>query len=372
MILYVKETAQFSVSNIRPWVKNTFSILPLNSLTHVSNNDIIILSAYDNSSIPNIDNYNYIIYEDAFEKLSASIVQEYEYNHDYYYIKYALDQAAAPTTTTLFSGSSYGAFGIIPSLFDNAVNLSSISQDLYYSINLVYAAYKKNNSIENVILPMQYYYFYTDLSKTQNHDEQTRISKVYYPLLNDSHNCVLFPPKQNFLYESDIFDVHSILNTYAYGEYQKGFFNNDRPRINYATKVWTDQSKDWSTLTEAEKYAAGKVRANQHNECQKYKKTLFENKNIFQNFVNFCNAKNINLLIVVTPTTPYYSNELSSNYKKDFYNILNNTEGIIHLIDLSDSDAFSDIDFNDTDHLNRDGAIKLSTILLDTLQEITN
>ena len=42
MILYVKETAQFSISNIRPWVKKTFSILPLNSLTQVSNNDIII------------------------------------------------------------------------------------------------------------------------------------------------------------------------------------------------------------------------------------------------------------------------------------------------------------------------------------------
>lgn len=372
MILYVKETAQFSISNIRPWVKKTFSILPLNSLTQVSNNDIIILSAYDNSSIPNIDNYNYIIYEDAFEKLSVSIVQEYEYNHDYYYIKYALDQAAAPTTTTLFSGSSYSAFGIIPSLFDNAVNLSSISQDLYYSIKLVYAAYKKNNSIENVILPMQYYYFYTDLSKTQNYEEQTRISKVYYPLLNDSHNCVLFPPKQNYLYESDIFDVHSILNTYAHGEYQKGFFNNDRPRINYATKVWTNQSKDWSTLTEEEKYAAGRMRASQHNECLTYEKTLFENKCIFQNFVNFCNAKNINLLIVVTPATPYYSNELSPKYKKDFYNILNNIEGIIHLIDLSDSDAFLDIDFNDTDHLNKEGAIKLSTILLNTLQEITN
>ena len=78
-----------------------------------------------------LEEYHVIIYEQLFQELSVRGYQEYYNNHDYYYLKNALQQAQNTNITTLISGSSYGAFWD-ESYIDNAVNMSSISQTLLF------------------------------------------------------------------------------------------------------------------------------------------------------------------------------------------------------------------------------------------------
>lgn len=86
--------------------------------------------------------------------------------------------------------------------------------------------------------------------------------------------------------------------------------------------------------------------------------------------MNFCKNRNINLLLVITPQTPYYRNYLSQEFKSTFYDVLNGVDEIVHLLDLSDDSSFKDDDFVDTDHLDDRGARKLTSIILNVLQEI--
>lgn len=53
-----------------------------------------------------------------------------------------------------------------------------------------------------------------------------------------------------------------------------------------------------------------------------------------------------------------------------FYKVLNETEGLIHLLDLSDDNTYTESDFNDTDHLSNIGAKKMTQTILDVLQEL--
>lgn len=370
MIIYVKECSAINVNTIIPWFSKTITIRPLTSIDHITINDVLVISNTDNSIHNDLSNYNTLIYEEFSEKLSLNIIQEFQNNHDYYYLKDALSDSIRPNISTLISGSSYGAFGIDASLLNNAVNLSSISQDLYYSLKLIYSACETNPNIKNIVLCMGYYYFFSDLSKAQNPKEIQRISKVYNPLFNDIHNCVLLPPKQNILYESKIFDIQTVLNAYTQSEYIKGFFHQNRPRKNYALKEWDNKNKDWCELSTIEKKEAGRRRATQHNRIIKRESSLQENVYLFNNFLDFCKNKKINLLIVITPSTPYYLNCLLPEYKSTFYDILDQVDGIIHLLDLSDDSSFTDEDFIDTDHLNDKGAQKLTSIILNVLHEL--
>lgn len=186
MIVYVKECQYVSLKDIVTWIKNGIAVQPFKSKADVRENDVVIMSNRDEDTDIRLTMNNVLIYEDFFEKVSSSIIQEFCYNHDYYYLKNALSRAKESDITTLISGSSYGVLGIDPSYIENTVNLSSISQDLYYSSSLVKGACATNLNIKNIVFCVGYYYFFTDLSRTQNQDEILRISKVYKPLLMTS------------------------------------------------------------------------------------------------------------------------------------------------------------------------------------------
>lgn len=369
MIVYVKESSAINVSKVEMQFKSAVEIRSLRSISDVTDSDIIMISNRDDNLADDLSKYRVIEYEKIYDKIEANISRELRYNHDYYYLKTALTYVAKPNITTLISGSSYGVFGIDISMLENAVNLASISQDLYYSTRLIYSACKVNKNIKNIVLCVGYYYFHSDLSKTQNEDELLRISKVYKPLLNDTHNCVLVPPKQNILYESDLFDIHGILEEQAKDEYRKGFFHCDRPRKVYATKEWEDKTKNWNDLSIDEKKQAARKRAENHNRSIKRESSLAENILHFQKLLCFCQDRNINLWVVVTPGTSYYIDYLLPDFKAVFYEVINSTDGMVRLLDLANETSFKDEDFNDTDHLNDNGARKLTAYIGELLEE---
>ena len=206
--------------------------------------------------------------------------------------------------------------------------------------------------------------------KAKDPNEIMRISMVYYPLYQDIHNCMLMPAKQNILLKSKIFDIQNILNIYSSVEYAKYYFNQDRPREKFATRLWTDKSKNWNQLTEDGKNEAGKERALRHNKQIKRKTSFNENIKLFNKLAIFCEEREINLVVVVTPASKYYRDNLCLEYKEIFYNVLESTDGVIHLLDLFDEESYLDEDFNDMDHLGDKGAYKMTNTVLDILHEL--
>lgn len=371
MKIYVMESETISIQTVSLLFCNSVTIEPFVSLKSVSYNDLIIVPQSAAAFITELKEYHVIIYEQFLQEVYTRVYQEYYNNHDYYYLKNALQDAQNANITTLISGSSYGAFGIDLAYIDNAVNLSSISQDLYYSTKLLYQVCKSNNNIRNIVLCVGHYCFFSDLSLAKNVAELQRISKVYYPLFQDSHNCLILPPKEDYSVQSNIVNFEQILKSFAISDYQEGFFNKKRPRRQCATVVWDAAQKSWSELSAKEKENAGKIRAESHNKIIKHLASFNENIGLFQKFVYFCNNKGINLLLTVMPASSQYRKYLTKEYKEIFYSVLDNIDGTVHLLDVADDSSFDNsLDFNDTDHLSDFGAIKLSKMVSTVLEEI--
>ena len=299
MIVYIKEyPGKLTQSTVRVWIKDFIPVSLYNGEC-TSYQDYVIISKYDNHKNITGD-ATILIYEDFFESFSQNILEEINYNYDYYYLYNALEEAKNNTAIdTIVTGSSYGLFGIDQSL-PSSVNLSLMSQDLYYSVMGIKDVCEYNHNIKNIVLCCSYYYLYSDLSMTQNPTEISRISKVYYPLFHDLHNTLHLPPKINFLPESKLIDIHKVIQLFSREEYVNHYFNNERPKTRFATKVWDDISKTWQQLSEENRKQAGIIRADLHNSGIKYVNSFKENERILENLSQYCDEKKINLVETVS------------------------------------------------------------------------
>lgn len=376
MRVWVKEfEAECTVNSVAILLKKEIEIRRFTTIDIINISDIIIISKED-FSVTAIDFsfFKVLFYEEVTQRIFSNVIQQYEEDKDYYYLKDQLDYARTSSIDTIITGSSYGLYGIDASLLSHKVNLSLPSQDLYYSLKGVYKLYKEkekeNVSICNVVLCCGYYYFHTDLSRTKNQSEISRIAKVYHPIYHDMHNCVFLSPNQDTLMQSNIFDFEKILHIYRDEERQKGYFSKENLRKCSAMKEWQDSSKSWDQLSESEKRIAGQRRTALHNKNIKRNASFYENACILKRFATFCSQNKIHLLVGVTPASKYYLEYLDQDYKNKFFQVLNEIESTIHLLDLSSDSTFQEDDFIDTDHLNEKGAKKMTQIILTTLQQI--
>lgn len=195
---------------------------------------------------------------------------------------------------------------------------------------------------------------------------------MYDPIFNDEHNAVLLPPKPSAILQSHIFDIQKCVDASIRTESMKPYFCHENPRSRFALRLWKDPSKDWVQLSEEEKEDAGKNRSVQHNGVLKHINSLRENTLLFREFISFCMQKQIQVLMVVTPASKYYCKYLDPAFKETYYDILNGTEGTIHLLDLFTDESFCNEDFLDTDHLNDQGAKKMTYKVLEALREMKN
>lgn len=370
MILYVKEFADcLSIEKIREWIKNEIPICVYNG-ENTSFDDYVLVSKNDEKTGV-IGEATILEYEDLFERVSNSLLEELKYNYNYYYLNCAIQEGKKSTIDTIITGSSYGLHGIDRSQLKTAVNLSLLSQDLYFSVKGIEEVCEANPNIKNIVLCCSYYYFYSDLSKTQCESELGRVSKVYYPLFHDLHNAIYLPPKYyNKLPASKIIDVEKMMQFYAFTEYEKCYFYEQRPTYKFAVKEWDDKEKNWQQLSEEERTLAGEKRAVNHNGNINYIKTYQENQMIMEKLSQYCEERQINLIVLVTPISKYYRAASLPEFKEDFYHVLDSVSGAVHVIDKYDDESFEIADFNDMDHLNEFGAKKLTALLLDEIERI--
>lgn len=226
---------------------------------------------------------------------------------------------------TLVLGSSHGAYGY--KAIDNEYNLSLSSQDLYYS----YKLYEKYSTIltnlKNIVL------FYSVFSNGFILDK-TREKQRVLTYKNIFNIPILHPA----LY----FKIYNISFPFYLGKVKNRMINYNHGNIENPSFYCQ---------------CSPELRANSH-----YKNNLRPNKQNYwiENLINLAKENNINVFIILSPAKSAYKDCLP-NSKDLFKDLLNSIEGKeITLINLYDSDLFVDDDFGDWDHLNSNGAEKLS------------
>ena len=291
----------------------------------------------------------------------------YNTNYDFFYLKNVINEVCTFKYDILFAGSSYARFGIEEKMLKRkGKNLSLSSQDIYYSCKLLKRLIDSNAEICDVVIGGSYYQFFCDLSSCSG-GELGRVSNVYYPILKDMHNAIFLPdPIEGSGGVSEVFNISVIMDMLARSIYDKSgrsYFTKERNRFTQKMCFWNDPDISWENISKEEKAICAKARAEQHNELIKYYNTYEENIYILNKFCKYAYQKGVNVWMIAFPMTDYYKQELDLRYKDSYYQALERLDNEIHLIDFNDMDIFLDSDFNDMDHLNYSGAVKITNIL---------
>ena len=298
-----------------------------------------------------------------FEKY---VIGVWNNNYDYYYLKYAQRDCQQGGYDTLVVGSSYARFGYDEKMSNGrAKNLSLPSQDLYYASKIADQILDSNNAIKNIVIGMGYYYFNSDLSRTENVGELSRISTVYEPLFGDVHNALILPETVG-IRKSSFWDIESILEYFSetiYRAISTEYFSAIHRREQQRTVMWPDATKGWSELSEKEREEAGRRRVGLHNKGVSHKETYAENIEILNELVDRCNKRGVRVTCCVFPASREYMSGMDTQIKEEFWKALENIRGEIHVIDLNECDGFEIKDFNDMDHLSESGAHKATEII---------
>ncbi|TAN64431.1 hypothetical protein WS9_014155 [Paraclostridium sordellii 8483] len=357
--------------------KNVIYIKDINEYIHlnneIKNDQIKILIVSEETVDSNLDfnlYFNDVLYYDKLMNDMFVISEKIYYeNYDYNYLSKTLEKCKRENIETLVVGNSYPLTGIDSKLLSNiSENLSISSQDLYYSYKLAEKVINNNKNIKRCIIGAGYYLVNHDLSKCKSEYSTNMVKYLYYPILKDKHNSE----------KVDTIEISNLINTLNNNviEYifnldflhkhfidlihreNNGYFNKNLRR----EMISILQGVKLSSISETEKYRLGEIRASQHNDLSKYTETKKEYNLIFNDFINFLEEKGVEPVIVVFPTTKYYSKFINKTYENEFYKIIDGIKEkyTVKLVDFSKMDIFEEDDFIDFDHMSEAGCIKIT------------
>lgn len=297
--------------------------------------------------------------------------QMYVKNYDRYYLENAIEDVCMKGCQTLIVGSSYARFGFEDRLADfYSKNLSLKSQDIFYASLIAKEMLDLNRKIKRVIFGLGYTTIFSDLSRTQNLKEKSRISHVYYPLFHNMHNATLLPETYSLI-QSDVWNIQQIISCFSQSIYLAGegeYFHSGYQRFYQKLCLWKD-ARTWQMLSETEKEDIGKSRAQSHNKSFGRWETLWENVEILEELLFHCKQQEADIIFCVFPMTQYYMRYLNPCFERVFNDILNRWKSEIRIIDLKQYESFNDEDFIDMDHFSDEGAAKATKILNGILAE---
>lgn len=301
--------------------------------------------------------------EEMLNEYAVSFIMQ---NYDYTYLAAMLDKGKRVRQKgTLITGSSHALNGIDSSFWDNAVNCSMHSQDIYYDyLCAKHILENGGRGYKRCFIVLGYYIAYQDLSNSL-HMRESGIKKIYYPLFKDAHHW-------EYAGESSLWDgmdglsdrekrickdrAVKILSRKDYYVFKKRvpFFDSSGK-----------SGKTWAALSDDEREAFGKERAQSHNKHIKYVDSLAENTELLRDYIHYLTLHDILPIIVVTPFSKEYNRFIDLDMKASLLGMLDSVKDEVHFIDFNDTDYFDERDFVDTDHLNAGGAQKVSQILVE-------
>lgn len=246
-------------------------------------------------------------------------------------------------------GSSHTYYGINPKYFNySCFNAAHVSQTPKYDYLILRKYICDADNLKVVIMPISYF---TMTSSLDDETESWRVPNyTFYGFVNFplslGHLSLLYTNKNSFM-----------KMIYRYYVKHKDNVNCD--------------SLGWGVLSDNVIYQEdGKSRADFHTKKELPYSIIKKNFKYIENISSICDSKNIKLIFLTTPTCESYYNEFDSlqwnNTCKSIDSIMKNNNNSIWINLLKDR-RFNYGDFQDSDHLNKEGSIKLSTLLNDTI-----
>lgn len=283
-------------------------------------------------------------------------------NYSYEYMRFMLKCIELTECDTLILGSSYGLHGIDINQLSHQVSLSMTSQDLEYDYKLLQhvSTMPASGRIKKVVLILGEYAMYDRMSRSSM--GRNIIASVYEPILTgNTDSC------WDFTDASNISDEEKALIEKACFELicSKGsFFNNlytreDNCEDEYRGLVWKNANQ-----AERQKYALH--RASRHNRLIESDECLSENRIWINKLAEHCESNHQELYVIIPPFTKEYEQCINPDMKNTLLKELENMPYPVHFNDLNDTvwdGIFDENDFFDMDHLNDNGARKLTSII---------
>ena len=269
------------------------------------------------------------------EPLLRNIPNDYNYKKEYLINN-------SNNVTKLFLGSSHTYYGINPSFISGtAFNASHISQSIDLDYEII-KKYKDNwNKLKYIIIPIDYFTLFSRLSGGIEYWRVKNYS-IYYDIqlsnkLSENSELMSVNLKSNI----NRIKKYYFLNKTAITCSELGFGNS------------FEKSKD---LDET-----GKTAALRHTKKDLSK--LNESIKILKEIINFAYKNNIEMVFYTTPGYHTYVSNLNSNQLDLTINTITKltekNKNCTYFNLLEDTNFYS-TDFRDADHLNPDGAKKLS------------
>ena len=120
----------------------------------------------------------------------------------------------------------------------------------------------------------------------------------------------------------------------------------------------------WNTLSGEEKWDIALERTNGHNRFKQYKETCIENRTLIGEMTEYLDKHNITPFFVFFPFAELYNKQIDPSYKTELLDALESLPYSVEFLDMNDyKGIFDDSDFMDADHLNMQGAVKVTEFL---------
>jgi len=279
--------------------------------------------------------------------------------NDYKYKSHYLDKYSKNLKIFIL-GSSHEYYGINPAYFSqNSFNASHVSQSLDMDFEIFKKYQNEFNNLKVIIIPVDYPALWSKLKDAVDSWRMKNYA-IYYGIKTNS-----------------LSDHSEILN----GKLGK----NIQRLYNYYLKNQDEflcSELGWGTSFKSENSVdleiTGKNMAIAHTFKDIYSKENIkrykENLNILNSFAEFCNSKNIKLILITSPVYRSYQ----ENINNEQLNKMNETvtdfmkeHSFCHYLNFMDDKDFKSEDFYDGNHLNEIGAKKLTeklSLFLDSLE----
>ena len=266
-------------------------------------------------------------------------------------------------------GLSYTQYGIIEErMAVNTVNLSVTGQDIPYSVLMAGKALEFNHGVKTVIIPIAWYQGFYDISGDDAPLHLAVMEGINIPILKERRNyageCEDACKKQEGTLKiyDQICNFEEMWRTWLGS---REYFNEV-----FAEPVYGGLKFDFKMLCEEERWESARKTA-ELNERVVTEEGYREVISYLEDFLPDMLARRVQVIFFVPPMTKYlyaaYSESLKSDFRERIAPVLE-AYGNVRLLDLSCGNGFCEEDFLDYEHLNRNGAVKLTAILSDVIK----
>lgn len=293
-----------------------------------------------------------ILFSIAYEIIIRNIDNDYQYKNQWL-------TENSQTIELLAIGSSHCYCGIVPELLPiRSFNAGHSDQSIKYDYLIFNKFYDSMDSLKYLIVTISYgdpFYFVED---NINADYIQKNYAIYYDLPIDGY--------------SNSFEILNGIDLSAIWNY---YVKNIPLKLcsslgNLQCPIESENNWQESATIRAQQLSIDSVSGTLE---KKIYENYYSNISYMEKLINLCSTKNAKVILLTTPFHESFRQNINKEEWRltiDFCNHLTQEFNNVSYINLFDDPRFSDEDFYNSDHLNTNGATKLTNILNEYIESL--